>query len=267
MFQPIVPISGLSGWTFLNTTIERQTEIFNKSPTIVRDTDYFVEHIGSIDTAEDLVSDRRLLRVALGAFGLQDDIDSRALIQKILEEGTTAADALANRLADGRYRDLAEAFGFDGAFGPRTKNPGFPVEIIEKYRAQAFELAVGEQDQSLRLAMNARRELSELAEEDAAEDTKWLSIMGAKPLRKVFETVLGLPSSFAQLDLDRQLEEFKERADRQLGLESLSDLADDDALERLIERFLLRDQVNLSGAQSSQSVALTLLQSALPLQN
>lgn len=264
MFQPVVPMSGLPGWVFLNKTMERQTEIFNASPTITRDTDYFEQKIGAITTAEELVSDRRLLRVALGAFGLQDDIDSRALIRKVLEEGTRSEDALANKLSDPRYKELAEAFGFDRLTGPRTRIAGFGAEITTQFRARAFEVAVGDQDQALRLALNARRELAEMATSSETENAKWFGIMGQPPLRKVFETVLGLPSSFAQLDLDRQLTEFKSRANSQLGIDTIDDLADADILDKLVERFLLRDQVSGFGSMSSNSIALTLLQAAMP---
>ena len=71
-FTPVVPLGGLSGWALLSRTSERQTDLFNKSPQIVRDTEYFEQNIAKITTAEGLVSDRRLLRVALGAFGLQE---------------------------------------------------------------------------------------------------------------------------------------------------------------------------------------------------
>ena len=261
-FQPIVPASGLTGWVFLTSTLDRQTEVFEKSPQLVRDTDYFTHTIATVGTAEDLVSDRRLMRVALGAFGLQDDINSRAFIQRILEEGTTQDDALANRLSDDRYRKLADAFGFDRPEGPRTQAVGFAAGINNLFRQRSFEIAVGDQDESLRLALNAQRDLAQIADSDDSEDAKWFTIMGTQPLRKVFETALGLPSSFAQLDLDRQLVDFKARATSQLGLNSLADLTDPDRLDKLVERFLLRDQVSQIGALSSQSIALTLLQSA-----
>ncbi len=261
-FQPVVPTSGLPGWIFLNSTMDRQTEVFNKSPELVRDTDYFEANIANIKTAEDLVNDRRLLRVALGAFGLEDDINSKAFIQKILEEGTKDEEAIANRLTDERYKKLAKAFGFDRSIGPRTENLSFPSEINTKFRERSFEVAVGQQDEALRLALNASRELVDIVTSDESENTKWFSIMGQEPLRKVFETALGLPTSFGQLDLDRQLEDFKSRASSQLGIESLEELADPELLDKLVERFILRDQVSAFAAQSSGSIALTLLQSS-----
>lgn len=261
-FQPLIPVGGLTGWVLLNNTKARQAEAFNKSPLIVRDTDYFEQNIGKIQSAEQLVSDRRLLRVALGAFGLGDDLNSRALIQRVLEEGTSENDALANRLTDDRYSKLTDAFGFGEPGLPKTQLAGFGREITDKFRQLEFEVAVGEQNEGLRLALNAQRELSEIVTSDESEDAKWFAIMGNPPMRKVFEVALGLPSSFAQLDIDRQLEIFKSKASNQLGIDSLADLADEDSKEELIRRYLLRDQIASFEVQSSSAVALTLLQQA-----
>jgi hypothetical protein len=261
-FSPVIPATGLAGWALLNRTMDRQTDLFNQSPQIVRDTEYFEATIGSITTADELVSDRRLLRVALGAFGLQDDIDSRAFIRTILEEGTDRPEALANRLTDQRYKQIADAFGFADLQAPKTGDPGFGARIADQFRRREFEVAVGDQDQALRLALNAERELGTIATGEGSENARWFGILGNTPLRRVFETALGLPESFAQLDLDRQLGEIKSRAERQLGITSLSDLAAPEVQEQLIRRYLVRDQIASFSVQSSQSIALALLQSA-----
>jgi hypothetical protein len=260
-FSPVLTIGGLPGWALLSRTFERQTDLFNNSPQIVRDTEYFEQNIGKITTAEGLVSDRRLLRVALGAFGLQEDIDNRAFIRAILEEGTIRDDALANRLADDRYKQLSEAFAFADRPVPRTQLSSFGTEITEKFRRREFEVAIGDQDQALRLALNVQRELGDIARDAESEDTRWFRILGNPPLRRVFEVALGLPDSFAQADLDRQLDEIKSRSARQLNISALSDFGDENLREQLIRRFLLRDQVASVNVQSSQAIALTLLQS------
>lgn len=264
-FQPIIPMSGLGGWTFLNATRDSQNDAFEQSPRISRDTAYFEAKIGEISSAEQLVSDRRLLRIALGAFGLQDDLDNRFLIRRILEGGVAQEDALANKLADERYKALSETFGFGDGGAPATIRQGFGTEVTARYRQVSFEVAVGNQDESLRLALNAERELAEIATERSnSENALWFRIMGTPPLRRVFEVALGLPQSFAQLDLDRQLEELKARSESQLGITQLKDFADPEVLEGLVERYLLRDQVAGMQAQSSNSIALSLLQQATP---
>ncbi|MEM9370573.1 MAG: flagellar protein, partial [Pseudomonadota bacterium] len=90
MFAPILPATGLVGFKLLEQTQTVQREIFDRQPEIARDTDYFRETIATVQSAGALVEDRRLLRVALGAFGLDEEIDKRAFIRKILEEGTEA---------------------------------------------------------------------------------------------------------------------------------------------------------------------------------
>ena len=80
MFQPVIPVSGLAGWRFLQRTYDSQFETFSKGAVLQRDAEYFRENIGQVRTAEDLTSDRRLLNVALSAFGLQDDINNRYFI-------------------------------------------------------------------------------------------------------------------------------------------------------------------------------------------
>ncbi len=260
MYRPVVPLSGLPGWRFLERTYDAQRTNFAKSPELARDTAYFAATIGKVTSAEALVSDRRLLRVALGAFGLQDDLNSRALIRKVLEGGTTRTDALANRLSDDRYRSLSNAFGFGEVGGPRTADPGFADKIIAAFRGRSFEVAVGDQNNGYRLALNARRDLTEIVATAQSEDTKWFRIMGSPPLRQVIETALGLPASFSQLDIERQLDVFKDRSSRQLGLDTLADLGSPEIMERLVQRFLLRSDTASSAAVTPFSTALMLLQ-------
>ena len=262
-FQPVLPFGGLVGWSFLNRTLERQTAAFEASAEVTRDTDYFAEKIGGIETAEQLVSDRRLLAVALGAFGLQDDIDNRYFVKRMLEDGTLKPDALANRMADDRYTQLSKAFGFGDFEVPRTRLSGFAAEIIGLYEQRAFEVAVGTQDDNLRLALNAKRELAAMAGDAGTDDTRWFRVMGNAPLRQVFETALGLPAGFGQLDLDQQLGVFRDKAERQLGNGEISQFADEGAVEKLVQRFLVRAQMAEVQTTSAGTIALTLLQSAV----
>ena len=260
-YQPVLLSGGLVGWSILQRTMETQTAAFNASPTLQRDTTYFEENIGNVQTAEDLVADRRLLRVALGAFGLSEDINNTFFVRKILEEGTLSDDALANRLTDTRYKEMSAAFGFGNYSTPSTQVSTFGAEITEAYRERQFEVAIGTQDESMRLALNADRELESVSQKSGSEDTRWFLILGSPPLRQVFETALGMPSSFSQLDLDRQLDMLKDRSDALFGSDTVSQFADPEARERLVERYLLMDQIKAAPSSSPAEIALTLLQS------
>lgn len=258
-FQPVIPQSGLAGWRFLQRTFDSQTRVFDARPDLTRDTAYFEAKIGSIRSAEELVSDRRLLRVALGAFGLQEDINNRFFIRKVLEGGVLAEGSLANRLADDRYRDLSRTFGFGDLSVPSSKLSDFGRRITDRYRRQQFEVAVGQQSEDLRLALAATRDLPALAAGNESERTKWFRVMGRPPLRSVFETALGLPRGFGSLDLEQQLGVFQDRARRQLGLTEFGRLSDPAVVDRLIQRFLLRADTAQQTQTGSASVALGLL--------
>jgi hypothetical protein len=257
-FQPFVPAGGLAGWKFLQRTLETQKAAFAASPVLARDLDDFAARIGSIRTAGELVADYRLLSVALGAFGLSDDIANKHLIRTVLEEGTLEPDALANRLSDKRYRDLAKAFGFGDFPVPNTVLSDFPERIAARFREQSFEVALGRSDADMRLALNARRELTALAADDASERTKWFTLMGTPPLRKVMEGALGLPTGFGTLDIDRQLDEFRARAAARFGTDTIAGLAKPATLERLLDRFTAVAGTAGSAAQAT-SPALILL--------
>lgn len=264
-FQPALPIGGYAGWRFLNRTMETQQAVFQRSPMVQRDAEYFREQIGKVETPEDLVSDRRLLRVALGAFGLQDDIENRFFIRKVLEDGSIDPRGLANRLADRRYLEFTRAFGFDLGT-PNTRLSDFADRTLAAYNTRQFELAVGNTDENMRLALNLRRELGQLAERDSSERTKWLTVLGTPPLRKAFETAFGLPTAFGALDLDRQVEVMQTRTRAAFRDSTVEQFTDPDKVEDLVRRFLLRADIQTGGAfgggPASGSAALQLLQSA-----
>lgn len=259
-YQPVLPLGGYTGWRYLQRTLATQQATYNKSAPVQRATDYFKANIAKAKTAADLVGDRRLLQVALGAFGLSDDIDSKAFIQKVLEGGTLKPGALANKLSDKRYAALALEFGY-GNLGARTGLSTFADKIIAKYTAKSFEQAVGDQDNSMRLALNLKEELANITATTTNANAQWYYVMGNEPLRKVFETALGLPSTLSAVDVDKQLTTFKSRAQAMFGTSKLSDFSDSAKQEKLIRLFLVRSEAQASGL-SSAAMALTLLSRA-----
>lgn len=259
-FQPIVPLSGYSGWRFLQRTMPRQTEAFNESFEVKRDVDAFRERITSINSAEELVNDRQLLRVALGAFGLEDDLDNKFFIKKIIEGRSNDPEALANRLSDNRYRALNDALGLTGVGMPRAHFSFAIEEIVGRYETNQFNLAVGNTDGDMRLALNLDQGLDDVLEAATSENGHWFQMMGTPPLRTVFESAMGFPSSFAAIDIDQQLAQFKDRSSSIFGTDKLADFKDPEMKEKLIRLFMVRQQAAAfdSGISSAQT-ALTLV--------
>ncbi|MCF7698851.1 DUF1217 domain-containing protein [Loktanella sp. M215] len=261
-FQPILPFGGYAGWSFLQRTLPKQQDTFNNSAPVKRATDQFREKIAGIRTADDLMADRQVLQVALGAFGLDDDINNTFFIKKILTDGTTSSTALSSRLADKRYAAFSSAFGFGAGDLPRTGQAAFAETITGLYEKKQFERAVGEQDNDLRSALNLSSGLSDIVANNGSNNARWFAIMGNAPVRAVVETALGLPSSIARIDLDQQLDTFKSRAQSVFGTDKVGDLTAPDQQTKMVRLFLIRSEAAAAAQTSAGSIALSLLQSA-----
>lgn len=260
-FTPQIPLAGPAGWRFLVRTEATQKAAFEKGVTLQRELDYFAEKIGAVESAADLVADRRLLKVALGAFGLEGEIDKKAFIRKVLESGSLDPEALANRLTNKAFQKLAQTFGFGDSEGGAVGGAGFAARITAAYKARAFEVAVGETSNDMRLAMNFRREAAELSAGE--KGGSWYAVIGSTPLRAVFEKAYGLPSSFGRLDVDRQRDILRDKTAALFGTSDLTAFADPANVQKVIDRFLARAQIEAgASATSGASAALTLLQGA-----
>jgi hypothetical protein len=255
-FVPMVPLGGYAGWSFLKRTLDSQQAAFAGGAQQKRDEAYFRENIGKVRTSDALLSDRRLLRVALGAFGLDADIGAKAFLRKVLDDGTLDPAALANRLADKRYLEFSKAFGFGDFDTPNTVLSDFADRIMERYRNRTFEAAVGAQRPEMRLALFAQGELATLAARPSSERTKWLTVMGTPQLRTVFEQAFGLPRSFGALGLDQQLTAFQEKAERYLGSSTISQFSDPDRIDTLIRLSLVRGEASGAFGSASANPAL-----------
>jgi hypothetical protein len=262
-YQPILPFEGLAGWSFLNRTLEKQQAMFNRTAEVRRDVEYFMQNIGKADTAEKLVNDRRLLKVALGAFGMGDEIDKRALLQKMFEGGVEDPRSVANKLVDRRFKEITAAFGYGDAKGAQVDADGFAQAVAERYRERAFEVAVGAVNPDMRLAMNFEREIVKIAGGSGSANSKLFSLLGDKALRDVFEPALGLPKEFGKLDIELQAEEIDRRFRNRLGDGGLAELLKPEARETLLRDFFIRRSAEAGPAAGAPgSAALVLLQNA-----
>ncbi len=252
-FEPILLSTGITGWTFLQSTYDDQFENFKNDTVLKRENDYFTENIGNISSAEDLVKDQK--------------IDYKAMIQKVLEEGTTADGNLASKLDDSRWVDFSKAFGFGGGETRTNTDPVAMAAIVADNEAQSFEIAVGEQDETMRIALYALRELQEvILPDDAEEDgpsvkAQWYNIIGQPQLAKMMQVTLNLPESINLIDVDQQVRVYQEAAQRFLGTDDLSSLSSEEDMNKLAITYLARAEVAAVGnAYSSSSAALSLLQ-------
>lgn len=261
--SPVLVSSGLTGWNFLKASLPTQETVFNNSADISRDVEYFKDNIGDVKTLDDFMGDRRLLKVALGAFGLGEEINKGAFVRKVLEEGTQDRSAFGVRLNNSDYLDMARMFDFSS--GTLSLSEADVASAVKDYQQESFEVALGDVDNGMRLALNFKREIAKLADSGLSENGGWFKAMGSVPLRTVLESAFNMPSGFAQLDIDKQKELLSDKANVLFGGKSVDVFKDPEVVETTIRRYLLQEQI-ASGptANTPGFAALSLLTGANP---
>lgn len=198
----------------LNTTAEQ--------PMVSRESEYYLENIGNVESLDDFLADDRLFSFAMRAHGLEEMTYAKAFMRKVLSEGIDEPRSFANSLADPRYADFAETFNFERYGDTATSFGRTGQGTVDKYVRQTLELDAGSQNEGVRLALYFLRKAPEV------ETT--LGLLGDPALLAVTRTALGLSQSMSNTDLDRQVALIEERLD-------VADLKDPAKLDDFLNRF------------------------------
>jgi hypothetical protein len=207
--------------TRLDATLERTA----RRPDVKREADYYLAHIGSIRTLDAFMANDRLYRFAMQAHGLEELTYAKALIRRVLSEGPSRSDALANRLADPRFREIATVLDFGRLGSATTSFTRAQQGTVDKYVRQALEVETGQQSEGLRLALYFQRK--------APEVTSAYGLLADRALLKVTQIALGLPAQSSSLDIEKQADLISQRL-------TIGDLKSPDKLGRLLDRFAAR---------------------------
>lgn len=108
-----------------------------KQPMVDRETDYYLENITKVKTAEEFVGNTRLFRYAMKAFGLEDMAYAKAFMLKAMKEGVSDTDSFANRLTDKRYAAFVKTFDFQANGSRTTVYNKAQHEVTDNFATQA----------------------------------------------------------------------------------------------------------------------------------
>jgi hypothetical protein len=258
MYQPVIPLTGNGGWKFLQSTYDRQLHSLSNSPQVKADRSYLVEKLSEPVTKEAFLNDKRLMRVALTAFDLGGEAWKRGFIDKVLKEVSDPESTFLARLNNPKYTAFANAF--KPVNGTITIAPEALDQIAAEFNKSTFETAVGNVDDSMRLALNYQSDIKGLMGNGSSETAILYRLLGNVPVRTVLETSLNLPTDIRKLPIEKQAEILKTGIQKQLGISDVKDLADPDQVDRLIKRFHALESVRNGAANYSPAAnALTLL--------
>lgn len=257
-FQPVVPMSGIGGWKFLQATYDKQLQSFAKAPQIRNDRDYMIEKMAEPITVDEFLKDSRLLRVTMTAFDLSGEEWKKGFINKVFQEVNDPESTFLARLNNPKYT------AFANALKPANNTISLDAEAIAtlavRFETNSFEIAVGEVDDAMRLALNYKSEINTIVGSASSEDAIAYRLMGDVPAYTVVKTALNLPTDMSKLPVERQAEMIKSGLKKALGVSKLADISSPEAVEKLVVRYhAMKSITEGSPYTSSAAAALTLL--------
>lgn len=258
MVQPAIPMSGLAGWSFLQSTYNRQLETFSDSASVKNDRAYMTEKLSKPVSLDDFMSDRRLLRVTMTAFDLGGEEWKGGFIRKVLEEAATPDSTFLERLNNPAYTKFAQTFAFED--GTLSLAADKIEQLAENFETAAFRIAVGDVDENMRLSLNYQQKIFDIAGTGSSNDAIAYRILGNPPVKAVLETALNLPSDISKQPIEKQAEILRDKLRSSFGISDLSQLTDPDNVNAVIRRFHVMETVNNGpSAMTPGYTALTLL--------
>lgn len=189
-------VSALSAFQSLEKNRDLYVSRFKNSASFQKDIEYFKTKVAKAQTVDDFLNDPKLLTFAATAFGLEADLKYPARLKKVLKESLTKEDALAKKLIDPRYAEMAKFFSFGDIGLTKVKVSVTQQELIDKYTTAAFEKAQGKTNPALRDALYFERK--------AGNVTNAYDILGDNVLRAVVTYALGLPPEIARQSVEKQ---------------------------------------------------------------
>ncbi len=197
--------NALSAYLQLEKNRDLYVDRFKNSATIKKDVEYFQKKAGQIKTVDEFVNDPKLLAFAATAFGLEADIKYPARLKKVLKESLDDRNALANKLIDPRYKEMAKFFSFGDTQLTKVQLSFTQKELIDKYTTAAFEKAQGQTNPALRDALYFER--------NAGKIKNAYDILGDNVLRSVVTYTLGLPPEIARQSVEKQKSLIEQKLD------------------------------------------------------
>jgi hypothetical protein len=216
------PLSTTSTYISIEHNLANYQKMTANQPAVKTATAYYQANIGKVTTVDQFVSNYRLLSYALQAYGLGDQINNRALIKKVLQEGTTSSSALANTLPNVAWKAFAKAFNFSATGASSPTSTTSVATTVADYTEQQLETNEGQSDPGVQLALYFKRV--------APTVTNGYSILADANLLQVVQSIFSLAPTSNSAEIDKEATEIEK-------LVPTKDLQNPTKLEQLTERF------------------------------
>lgn len=106
-------LSTYLSYELITRDMGKSLDRIEQQPMVERETQYYLENIGKVKSVDDFISNDRLFKYAMKAYGLGDMDYAKAFMKKVLDEGISDSGSFANKLTDKRYYEFAKVFNFE----------------------------------------------------------------------------------------------------------------------------------------------------------
>lgn len=228
-------LTTLAAYRLVASDLDRSLARTAAQPVVERASEDYLARIGDIKSIDDFMADDRVYRYAMKAFGLEDMTFAKAFIRKLLEEGTQARDAMANRLSDRRYREFAQNFDFNRFGSATTAFSRVQQGVVDRYLRMTLEATEGAQNEGVRLALYFRRKASGI--------NGPFDVLADPALLRVAQVATGISSATSAADIDKQASLIADRL-------NFEDFKDPEKLESFLQRFATLYEIERGPANS-----------------
>lgn len=252
-FLPAISGTGIGALLFLNRTREQQESVLSQTGGVSRDLEAVRSRLTNIQNVDDLLGDRQVLRVVLGSVGLQDDINNTGFLRSILMSDLNDERSAANRIADPKYRELAQMFNFSAGTGANLPGSSAADTLTPQLQALSSVDALFERSNSRLLTRalevfdledDAGRTtfLQRVLNSDLSDETSLVNRLGD-------ERYIAFASAF-QSEADNLPEQFRGKVSDKIAetlrnAKSGEDITSDRrVLNAVLSQFGLEDQIN-----------------------
>ena len=215
-------LTTLQSYLTIANNIDRSLATTASQQSVATATQYYQQHIGDVKSIDDFIKDTRLFDYAMKAFGLEDMSYAKALMRKVMSEGTSDPNAFANKLSDDRFVEFAKTFDFPTQGDQTTQSTAVQQDVVSRYTRQTMEDNAGQDNVAVKLALYFQRE--------APNVKSAYGILADTALWTVVKTIFGFPDAMSNAGIDVQAKAITQKL-------NIADLSDPTKLNRLISRF------------------------------
>ncbi|WP_062217389.1 DUF1217 domain-containing protein [Aureimonas sp. D3] len=126
-------ISTLLNYRLYTNDMAKTLERLSSQAQVERDKAYYDQNIGKVTSVDQFLGNYKLYSYAMKAYGLEDQINAKGIMKKVLQSDLTDSSSFANKLSDQRYRDFAAAFNFNSDTTPTAQSTSQTERLVEAY--------------------------------------------------------------------------------------------------------------------------------------